>query len=205
MVEVYRTVLLRLSCLSTANLGVRFPFTSLCVVFCHAASTSPCRLYNPLPHSLSSQQSTTSCLQTPPLPLASSLPAGCHVTPVVPPPPPLVLSARCLRLSSSRHAACLATSHLRLATHHRLLSPGTSPLVCLSFDGWFSHIISSRRCLKCPSLTPAFIHTGWLLRLISSCCFRLPSSHQHRCLLMRWLITYHPVCLLFAPTGCLCV
>ncbi len=85
------TVLLRLSCLPTANLGVCFPFTSLCVVFCRAASTSPCRLYDMPPHSLFSQQSTASCLQTPPLPLASCLPAGCHVTPVVAPPPPLVL------------------------------------------------------------------------------------------------------------------
>jgi hypothetical protein len=202
---VYCTVLLRLSCLPTANLGVCFPFTSLRVVFCHATSTSPCRLYDALPHSLSSQRSTASCLQTPPLPLASCSPAGCCVTPVVAPPPPLVLSARCLCLSSSRHAACLATSRLRLTTRRRLLSPGTSPLVCLSFDGWFSHIISSCRRLKCPSSTPAFIHTSWLLRLISLRCFRLPSSHQHRRLLMRWLLTSHPVCLSFAPTSCLCV
>ncbi len=154
---------------------------------------------------LSSQRSTASCLQTPLLPLASCLPAGCRVTPVVTLPPPLVLSACCLCLSSSRHAACLAISCLRLATCCRLLSPGTSPLVCLSFDGWFSHIISSRRRLKCSSSTPAFIHTGWLLRLISSRCFRLPSSHQRRRLSMRWLLTSHPVCLSFAPTGCLCV
>ncbi len=153
----------------------------------------------------SSQQSTASCLQMPPLPLASCSPAGCHVTPVVTPPPPLVLSARCLRLLSSRHAACLATSRLHLATRRRLLSPGTSPLVCLSFNGWFSHIISLHRRLKCPSLTHAFIHTGWLLRLISSRCFCLPSSHQHPHLLMRWLLTSHPICLSFAPTGCLCV
>ncbi len=153
----------------------------------------------------SSQQSTASCLQMPPLLLASCSPAGCHVTPVVAPPPPLVPSARCLRLLSSQHAACLTTSRLCLATRRRLLSPGTSPLVCLSFDGWFSHIISLRRRLKCPSSTPAFIHTGWLLCLISSRCFRLPSSHQHRRLLMRWLLTSHPVCLSFAPTGSLCV
>ncbi len=202
---MYCTVLLRLSCLPTANLGVRFPFTSLRVVFCCAASTSPSCLYDAPPHSLSSQRSTASCLQTPPLPLASCLPAGCHVTPVVAPPSPLVLSACCLCLSSSQHAACLATSRLCLATPHCLLSPGTSPLVCLSIDGWFSHIISSRCRLKCPSLTPAFIHTGWLLCLISSRCFRLPSSHQHRRLLMRWLLTSHPVCLSFALTGCLCV
>ncbi len=138
-------------------------------------------------------------------PLVHQLVVGCHVTPVVAPLPPLVLSARCLHLSSSRHAVCLATSRLRLATCHRLLSPGTSPLVCPSFDDWFSHIISSRRRLKCPSSTPAFIHTGWLLRLISSRCFHLPSSHQHRRLLMRWLLTSHPVFLSFAPTSCLCV
>ncbi len=42
----------------TANLGVRFPFTSLVcpgwlsVVFCRAASTSPCRLYDAPPQSL---------------------------------------------------------------------------------------------------------------------------------------------------------
>ena len=154
---------------------------------------------------LSSQRSTASCLQTPPLLLASCFPAGCWVTPAGAPPPPLVLSARCLCLLSSQHAACLATSPLRLVTCRRLLSPGTSPLVCLSFDGWFSHIISLRRHLKCPSSTPAFIHTGWLLHLILSCCFRLPSSHQHHRLLMRWLLTSHPICLSFAPTGCLFV
>ncbi len=153
----------------------------------------------------SSQPSIVSCLQMPPLPLASCFPAGCCVTPVVVPPPPLILSACCLRLSSSQHAACLVTSRLRLATRHRLLSPGSSPLVCLSFDGWFSHIISLHRRLKCPSSTPAFIHTGWLLHLILSRCFPLPSSHQHRRLFMRWLLTSHPVCLSFAPTGCLCV
>ncbi len=154
---------------------------------------------------LVSQWSTASCLQTPPLPLASCLPAGCCVTPVVALPPPLVLLACCLCLSSSQHAACLATSCLRLATCRRLLSAGTSPLICLSFDDWFSHIILLRRCIKCPSSTPAFIHTGWLLRLISLHCFCLPSSHQHRHLLMCWLLTSHPVCILFAPAGCLCV
>ncbi len=92
------------------------------------------------------------------------------------PPPPLVLSTRRL---------CLETSHLRLATRRRLLSAGASLLVCLSFAGWFSHIILYRRCLKCPSSTPAFIHTGWLLHLILLRCFRLPSSHQHHHLLMR--------------------
>ena len=53
--------------------------------------------------------------------------------------------------------------------------------------------------------TPVFIHTGWLLCLISLHCFRLPFSHQHRRLLMRWLLTSHPVCLSLAPTCCLCV
>ncbi len=106
------------------------------------------------------------------------------------PPPPLVLSSCRLRLKTSRHH----------------LSAGTSPLVCLSFTGWFSHIISSRRHLKCPSSTPAFIHIGWLLHLILSHCFRLPSSCQHRRLLMRWRLSDSPpVCLLFAPAGCLCV
>jgi hypothetical protein len=100
----------------------------------------------------------------------------------------------------------LSTCRLCLETSYRHLSAGTSPLVCLSFAGWFSHIISSRRCLKCPSSTPAFIHTGWLLHLILSCCFCLPSSRQHRRLLMRWQLgDSPPVCLLFAPTDCLCV
>ncbi len=79
------------------------------------------------------------------------------------PPPPLVLS----------------TCRLRLEMSHCHLSAGISPLVCLSFASWFSHIISSRHQLKCPSLTPAVIHTRWLLHLISSRCFRLPSSPQH--------------------------
>jgi hypothetical protein len=104
------------------------------------------------------------------------------------PPLPLVLSTPRL---------CLKTS-----CHH--LSAGASPLVCLSFVSRFSHIILSRCRLKCPSSTPAFIPTGWLLHLISSRCFRLPSSHQHRCLLMHWGLTtrlplvcpnWLPVCL----------
>jgi hypothetical protein len=105
------------------------------------------------------------------------------------PPPPLVLCSRRL---------CHETSH-----HH--LSAGASPLVCLSFAGWFSHIISSCCRLKCPSLTPpAIIHTGCLLHFISSCCFRLPSSRQHRRLLMHWRLisrlplvcpNWLPVCL----------
>jgi hypothetical protein len=104
------------------------------------------------------------------------------------PPPPLVLST---------HRLCLETSR-------RHLSAGTSPLVCVSFAGWFSHIILLRHRLKCPSSTPAFIHTGWLLHLILPRCFRLPSSCQHHRLLMRWRLTSHlplvcpnwlPVCL----------
>ena len=76
----------------------------------------------------------------------------------------------------------LKTSHLRLATCRCLLSAGTSPLVCLSFACWLSHHISSR-------------------------CFCLLSSCQHRHLLMRWQLTSHSplVCLSFASTGCLCV
>jgi hypothetical protein len=106
------------------------------------------------------------------------------------PPPPLVLSTRRL---------CLETSHCHL-------SAGTSPLVCLPFAGWFSHIISSRRRLKCPSLTPPFIHTSWLLYIILLCCFCLPSSRQHRRLLMGWRLTsrlflfcpnWLPVCLIW--------
>ncbi len=98
------------------------------------------------------------------------------------PPSPLILSTRHIRLKTSR---------LHLAISHRLLSAGASPLVCLSFAGWFSHIILSHHCLKCPSSTPTFIHTSWLLRLISSGCFRLPFSHQHCCLLMRWQLPSH--------------
>jgi hypothetical protein len=93
------------------------------------------------------------------------------------PPPPLVLLTRRL---------CLETSCLHLMTCRCLLSAGASPLICLSFTGWFSHIILLRRRLKCPSLTPAFIHTSWLLHLILLRCFRLPSSRQHRRFLMRW-------------------
>ncbi len=54
-----------------------------------------------------------------PLPLASCLPAGCHVIPVVALLPPLVLSTHRLRLE---------TSPLHLATRRRLLSAGASPL-----------------------------------------------------------------------------
>jgi hypothetical protein len=131
------------------------------------AAAASCPLNNP----------PTLVCECPPFPLASCLPAGCHVTPVVVVPPPLVFSTRRLRL---------ATSHLHLVMCRRLLSAGTSPLVCLSFPGWLSHPILLQRPLKCPSLTPAFICTSWLLCRISSGCFRLLSSHQHRRLLMRW-------------------
>jgi hypothetical protein len=120
-------------------------------------------------------------------------PCCCATTtscPLDTPPPPLVLSTCCLHLMTSR----------------RHLSAGASPLVCLSFAGWFSHIISSRHRLKCPSLTPAFIHTSWLLHLILLHCFRLPSSCQHHRVLMRWQLgNSPPVCLSFVPTGCLSV
>jgi hypothetical protein len=68
------------------------------------------------------------------------------------PSPPLILSTRRLRLKTSRHH----------------LSAHASSLVCLSFVGWFSHIILLHRCLKCPSLTPpSFTPSDYC---ISSCC-----------------------------------
>ncbi len=116
----------------------------------------------------------------------------CHAAatscPLNMPPSPLVLS----------------TPHLRHKTSRRHLSACASPLVCLSFASWFSHIISLRCHLKSPSSTPAFIHTGWLMHLISLRCFCLPSSHKHRRLLIRWRLTsrlplvcpnWLPVCL----------
>jgi hypothetical protein len=147
---------------------------------------------------LSSIHRLLSANASPPVGLLFASWLSCHTCcrtaaascPLDTPPPPLVLSTRRLHLKTSR-------CHL---------SAGTSPLVCLSFAGWFSHIILSRCRLKCPSLTPAFIHTGLLLYLISLRCFRLPSSHQHRRLLMRWQLgDSPPICLSFAPTGCLCV
>jgi hypothetical protein len=127
---------------------------------------------------LSSQLSTTSCLWMPPLSMASCLPGDFCIPPVVALlPPPLVLSTRRLHLALSR---------LCIAPPCRLLSAGTSPLVCLSFACWISHHISLRHCLKCPSWTPTFICTSRLLRRISSCCFCLPSSCQHPRLLTRW-------------------
>ena len=111
----------------------------------------------------------------------SCLPAGCLVSPVaVPqPPPPLLydltstscspagcritqlshrhrlLSSHCTALPRNFSCLCLATHHLCLAVHHCLLSAGVSSPVCL-----FVHR-SSRRCITCPPLTPAFfIHTG---------------------------------------------
>jgi hypothetical protein len=59
-----------------------------------------------------------------PLLLASCLPAGCRVTPVVAPLPPFVLSTHRLRLSSSRHAALQqATSTLQRAAASCLRAP----------------------------------------------------------------------------------
>ncbi len=152
---------------------------------CHDAScrtaAASCPLNNPPP---------LVCKCSPPVGLLFASWLSCHPCchaaaascPLDTLPPPLVLLTCHLRLK---------TSPLCLVTCRPLLSAGVSPLVCLSFAGWFSHIISLRHCLKCPSSTPAFIHTGWLLRLISSCCFCLLSSHQHRRLLMRWQLTSH--------------
>ncbi len=98
---------------------------------------------------------------------------------------------------------------LILSMIHRLLSANASPPVGLLFASWLScHPCCCTAAASRPFSTlppPLVILTGWLLHLISSRCFRLPSSPQHRPLLMRWLLTSHPVCLLFAPTGCLCV
>jgi hypothetical protein len=74
-------------------------------------------------------------------------------------PLPLILSTCRLQLKMS---------HLRLVTCCRLLSAGASPLVCLSFAGRFSHIILSRHCLKCPSLTPpSFTPAGCWSHLVA--------------------------------------
>ncbi len=120
-------------------------------------------------------------------------------------PPPLV--RWCLRLIVRTPLDALLPL-LVLSTTHRLLSANASPPVGLLFASWLScHPCCRAAAASCPFSTlppPLVIHTGWLLRLILSRCFRLPSSHQHRRLLMRWLFTSHPVCLSFAPTGCLC-
>jgi hypothetical protein len=55
--------------------------------------------------------------------------------------------------------------------------------------------------LRVHPLPLAFICTGWLLRHILSCCLRLTSSRQHRCLSTCRCIT-PPIHLLFAPAGC---
>ncbi len=121
-------------------------------------------------------------------------------------PPPLV--RWCLRLIVTMPLVALLLL-LVLSTIHRLLSANTSPPVGLLFASWLScHPCCCAAAASRPFSTlppPLVIHTGWLLRLISLCCFRLPSSHQHCRLFMRWLLTSHPVCLLFPPTGCLCV
>jgi hypothetical protein len=78
------------------------------------------------------------CPPTPLPPFAScSTGAGCHITPVVVLPPPLVLSTR----------------GLRLATCHCLFS--TSPPGCLLFAGWLSCcILSLRLHLVSPFVPP---------------------------------------------------
>ncbi len=92
---------------------------------------------------LSSRHSTTSCLQTPPLPLASCLPAGCCITPVVTPPLPLVLSTPRLRLSSSQHAAS-ATRRAASASRHTAASCLLVPLLSFaSLSPAGSHISES--------------------------------------------------------------
>ena len=78
------------------------------------------------------------CPPTPLPPFAScSTGAGCHITPVVVLPPPLVLSTR----------------GLRLGTCHCLFS--TSPPGCLLFAGWLSCcILSLRLHLVSPFVPP---------------------------------------------------
>ena len=122
--------------------------------------------------------------------------------PLIAPVVPLPLLSRRHRLLSSRRAAyasrqrhlCLVTLHLRLPSPHHLLSAGASPPVYLSFTGWLSCHISSRRrlTLTCPSSTLAFMRTGWLSHRILSCCPHRKGDSP-------------PFCLSFAPTGCLCV
>ena len=105
-----------------------------------------------------------------------------------------LLSSCCAAYASRQRHLYLATLHLRLPSRHHLLSAGASPPVYLSFTGWLScHILSRRRLtLTCPSSTPAFMCTGWLSRCISSRCPRGAGDSP-------------PFCLSFAPTGCLCV
>jgi hypothetical protein len=117
-------------------------------------------------------------------------------------PPPLV--RWCLRLIVTTPLVALLPL-LVLSTIHHLLSANASPPVGLLFASWLSchpcccAAAASRLFSMLPP--PLIIHTGWLLHLILSRCFRLPSSHQHRRLLMRWLLTSHPVCLSFTPIG----
>ncbi len=139
------------------------------------------------------------------------------------PPPPVVFTTRCLILSSSCRSS--STYHyfevpqafktlpplvrwcLRLIVTTPLVA--LLPLLILSTIHWLlCHPCCRAAAAFCPFSMPPpplVIHTGWLLHIILSRCFRLPPSHQHRHLLMRWLLTSHPVCLSFAPTGCLCV
>jgi hypothetical protein len=98
---------------------------------------------------------------------------------------------------------------LVLSTSTASCLQNASPLVGLLFASWLScHPCCHATAASCPFSMlppPLVIHTGWLLHLVLSCCFRLPPSHQHHRLLMRWLLISHPHCLSFAPTGCLCV
>ncbi len=120
--------------------------------------------------------------------------------------PPLV--RWCLRLIVTTPLIVLLPL-LVISMIHHLMSANASPPVGHLFASWLScHPCCRAAAASCPFSTlplPLVIHTGWLLHLISSCCFHILSSHQHRRLLMRWLLTSHPVCLSFAPTGCLCV
>ncbi len=130
-----------------------------------------------------------------------------EVPPAFKMPPPLV--RWCLRLIVMTPLVFLLPL-LVLSTINRLLSANASPPAGLLFANWLScHPCCCTTAVSPPFSTlppPLIIHTGWLLRLILSRCFHLPSSHQHRRLLMHWLLTsHHPVCLLFARTGCLCV
>ncbi len=113
---------------------------------------------------------------------------------------PLLLRCRCLL--SFQHLVAPPPQVPILDLHLNKRLPSRWPLVCQLVV--VSPLLSCRpascpfstlscRRQKCPSSTPAFIHTGWLLCLISPRCFRLPSSHQHRLLLMCWLLTSHPI------------
>ena len=101
------------------------------------------------------------------------------------------LLRQCLRLSSSWLCLRLSTRNLGLFRPRCLLSNGTSPTVCLSFDGWLLrclllhastlHHLSSRSCLMRPDDSDQSLLTFLsitLLPLLStlSSIVRLPSS-----------------------------